>query len=116
MFAPSVHLIVRQCQSQWRSRVFRNILIQHQRQLTSKSQEKKDDGKVVVQSTTSTLTDSTQRKSVVHLNPKVKRNLRGKRRATGIRPDEVSLASAINDVGKQEEKTYFCFRNFYEFK
>ena len=71
---------------------------------------------VVVQSTTTTLTDSTQRKSVVHLNPKVKRNLRGKRRATGIRPDEVSLASAINDVGKQEEKTYFCFRNFYEFK
>lgn len=53
MFAPSVHLIVRQCQSQWRSRVFRNILIQHQRQLTSKSQEKKDDGNVVVQSTTS---------------------------------------------------------------
>lgn len=37
-------------------------------------------------------------KSVAHLNPKMKRNLRGKRRSTGIRPDDVSLANAMNDV------------------
>jgi hypothetical protein len=58
---------------------------------------------VVVQSTTTTTTDttttnSTQHKSVVRLNPKIKRNLRGTRRSTGIRPDDVSLASAPNDV------------------
>jgi hypothetical protein len=64
---------------------------------------------VVVQSSSSTTTDSTttesttttnttQHKSVVRINPKIKRNLRGKRRSTGIRPEEVSLASASIDV------------------
>jgi hypothetical protein len=59
---------------------------------------------VVVQSSTmttestTTTTNTAQHKSVVRLNPKMKRNLRGKRRSTGIRPDEVSMASASIDV------------------
>lgn len=52
--------------------------------------------------TTTTTTNTTQRKSVVRVNPKLNRNLRGKRRSTGIRPEEVSLASAINDVSRLE--------------
>jgi hypothetical protein len=47
---------------------------------------------------TTTTTNTTQHKSVVRLNPKSKRHLRDKRRSTGIRPEEVSLASATNDV------------------
>jgi hypothetical protein len=47
---------------------------------------------------TTTTTNSTQHKSVVRINPTIKRNLRGKRRSTGIRPDDVSLASAAIDV------------------
>jgi len=58
---------------------------------------------VVVQSSTTdsmitTTTNTTQRQAVVRINPKLKRNLRGKRRSTGIRPEEVSLASASIDV------------------
>ena len=52
--------------------------------------------------TTTTTTNTTQHKSVVRVNPKMKRNLRGKRRSTGIRPDDVTLASVINDVGRVE--------------
>ncbi|CAF4667525.1 unnamed protein product, partial [Rotaria socialis] len=61
---------------------------------------------VVVQSSSSltptTNTDTTktnfiQHKSVVRLNPKLKRNIRCTRRSTGIRPDEVALAEATND-------------------
>ena len=37
-------------------------------------------------------------KSVATLNPKVKRNLRGKRRSTGIRADDISLASTMSEV------------------
>lgn len=48
--------------------------------------------------TTTTTTNTTQHQSVVRLNPKIKRNLRGKRRSTGIRPEEVTLASAAVDV------------------
>jgi hypothetical protein len=47
---------------------------------------------------TTTTTNTIQHKSVVRLNPKSKRHLRDKRRSTGIRPEEVSLASATNDV------------------
>jgi hypothetical protein len=60
---------------------------------------------VVVQSSSTTTTDSkttttntTQHKSVVKINPTVKRNLRGKRRSTGIRPEEVTLATAALEV------------------
>ena len=60
---------------------------------------------VVVQSSTTTTTDSkttttntTQHKAVVKINPTVKRNLRGKRRSTGIRPEEVTLATAALEV------------------
>src|SRR5690348_7111135 len=31
-------------------------------------------------------------------NPRMKRNLREKRRATGIRPDDISLANALTEV------------------
>ncbi len=77
---------------------------------------------VVVQSSSSTSTDSTttttnttQHKSVVRLNPKIKRNLRGKRRSTGIRPEEVSLASASIDVNSLEyyNKSSFFFILFF---
>lgn len=56
---------------------------------------------VVVQSSTTatdSTTNTTQHQSVVRLNPKMKRNLRGKRRSTGIRPEEVTLASASIEV------------------
>jgi hypothetical protein len=60
---------------------------------------------VVVQSSSTTTTDSTttttnttQHKAVVRINPTVKRNLRGKRRSTGIRPEEVTLATAALEV------------------
>jgi len=49
-------------------------------------------------STTTITTNTTQHKSVVRLNPKMKRNIRDKRRATGIRVDEVLSASAPSDV------------------
>ncbi|CAF3720735.1 unnamed protein product, partial [Adineta steineri] len=59
---------------------------------------------VVVQSSTTTTdstttitTNTTQHQSVVRLNPKHKRNTRDKRRATGIRPDDVLSASALTD-------------------
>ena len=50
---------------------------------------------LLVQSSTA---NTTPLKTVAHLNPKAKRNLRGKRRSTGIRPDDVSLASSMNEV------------------
>lgn len=62
---------------------------------------------VLVQSSTTTdskttTINTTQLKSLVRINPTVKRNLRGKRRSTGIRPDDVSLASAALDVSDSE--------------
>lgn len=53
--------------------------------------------------TTTTTTNTTQHKSVVRLNPKLKRNIRGKRRSTGIRPDEVSMATAMSEVRSIEK-------------
>jgi hypothetical protein len=59
---------------------------------------------VVVQSSTTTTdlttttTNTTQHQAVVRINPKIKRNLRDKRRSTGIRPDEVILAKAASEV------------------
>ena len=52
--------------------------------------------------TTTITTNTTQHKSVVRLNPKSKRNTRDKRRATGIRPDDVLSANALNDVSSLE--------------
>lgn len=54
---------------------------------------------------TTTTTNTAQHKSVVRISPAVKRNLRGKRRSTGIRPDEVSLANAVVDVGRDKSTT-----------
>jgi hypothetical protein len=57
-----------------------------------------------------TTMNTAQHKSVVRINPAVKRNLRGKRRSTGIRPDEVSLANAVVDVG--EKSTMIIYHIF----
>lgn len=35
-----------------------------------------------------------------HINPRLKRNLRGKRRPTGIHPEEVTVASTSTEVSK----------------
>jgi hypothetical protein len=61
--------------------------------------------------TTTVTTNTTQHKSVVRLNPKMKRNIRDKRRATGIRVDEVLSASAPSDVSyrKHDNKSTSCF-------
>ncbi|CAF3966151.1 unnamed protein product [Rotaria magnacalcarata] len=60
-----------------------------------------------------TKTHFTQHKSVVRLNPKLKRNIRGTRRSTGIQPDEVALAEATNDSNfkdddEEEDKSVTC--------
>jgi hypothetical protein len=77
---------------------------------------------VVVQSsstTTDVTTTTTQPQGVVRLNPKIKRNLRGKRRSTGIRPDEVILASAASDVSQRNKVIrndlylFSCFPDFF---
>ena len=66
------------------------------------------DSKTIIAAATATATETTattnttQYKSVVRANPKMKRNLRGKRRSTGIQPDDATLASALNDVGRVE--------------
>jgi hypothetical protein len=49
---------------------------------------------IVVQSSTIKSTN----KAIERNNPKIKRNLRGKRRPTGIRPDEVTLAGTSTEV------------------
>jgi hypothetical protein len=41
---------------------------------------------------------ATPLKNSTQINPKTKRNFRGKRRSTGIRPDDVSLASSMMEV------------------
>lgn len=38
--------------------------------------------------------------SIVRLNPKTKRNLRDKRRPTGIRPDDVPMVNSATEVEK----------------
>ncbi|CAF1031665.1 unnamed protein product [Rotaria sordida] len=63
--------------------------------------------------TPTTTTTTAQHKSVVRLNPKLKRNLRDTRRSTGIQPDEVSLANATNDTplnadDEEEDKVGAC--------
>lgn len=64
--------------------------------------------------TTTTTTNTAQHKSVVRINPAVKRNLRGKRRSTGIRPDEVTLANAVVDVSPiKSDHPSFCFSLYY---
>ncbi|UJR31638.1 hypothetical protein I4U23_019120 [Adineta vaga] len=55
-------------------------------------------------STTKITTNTTQHKSVVRLNPKGKRNTRDKRRATGIRPDDVLSANVLNDSSFNNEE------------
>lgn len=58
MITPSVHFLVKQCHSPWRSSVFRTFMLIHRRQLAtaSKGQQKKDSSKKdndsLVQSTT----------------------------------------------------------------
>jgi hypothetical protein len=44
------------------------------------------------------LSTKTANESIVQKNLRLKRNLKDKRRATGIRPDEVSLASTSTEV------------------
>ena len=71
-------------------------------------------------STTTITTNTTQHQSVVRLNPKLKRNTRDKRRATGIRPDDVLSASALTDVNyikynckNLKNFSLFCFLVFF---
>ena len=56
MILPSIHFVAKQCQSQWRSSLFRTIVVIHQRQLATARQPKKDsktqDHDSLVQSTT----------------------------------------------------------------
>ena len=49
---------------------------------------------IIVQSSPTKTTNT----SIARNNPKVKRNLRDKRRSTGIRPDDVSLAGTSTEV------------------
>lgn len=46
-------------------------------------------------------------KNSSNLNPKLKRNLRGKRRSTGIRSDDVALASALNEPDDDDDQNSF---------
>jgi len=57
---------------------------------------------IVVQS----LSTKSANKSIVQKNLRLKRNLRDKRRATGIRPDEVSLASTSTEVRCFRERIF----------
>jgi len=57
---------------------------------------------MVVQS----LSTKTANKTIVQKNLRLKRNLRDKRRATGIRPDEVSLASTSTEVRCFRERIF----------
>jgi hypothetical protein len=56
MIVPSVHFIVKQCHNQWRSLLFRTIVVINRRQLATKVQQKKDstrkENDSLVQSTT----------------------------------------------------------------
>jgi hypothetical protein len=56
MIIPSVNLILKQCHNQWRSSVFRTIVVINQRQLATKGQQKNNsklqDNDTLVQSTT----------------------------------------------------------------
>ncbi|CAF1183158.1 unnamed protein product [Adineta steineri] len=61
---------------------------------------------MIVQSSPTKLTN----KSIARNNPRIKRNLRDKRRSTGIRPNDVSLAStstegSANDDDEEEKNT-----------
>jgi hypothetical protein len=49
---------------------------------------------IVVQSSAT----KTTKTSITRNNPRIKRNLRDKRRSTGIRPDDISLASTSTEV------------------
>ena len=57
---------------------------------------------------------SSTNKSMTHMSRRIQRNLRDKRRSTGIRPNEVSLASTSTEVhehflfqGTKREKLTF---------
>ncbi len=56
MIVPSIHFIVKQCHTQWRSSLFRTIFIINRRQLATKVEQKKDskskENDTLVQSTT----------------------------------------------------------------
>jgi hypothetical protein len=56
MIIPSVNLILKQCHNQWRSSLFRTIVVINRRQLATKGQQKKDSksqkNDTLVQSTT----------------------------------------------------------------
>jgi hypothetical protein len=56
MILPSVQLMVRQCHHQWRSSLFRTIVMINRRQLATVGQEKKasrkNENDILVQSTT----------------------------------------------------------------
>lgn len=81
---------------------------------SSSTTTKTTDSKITT-TTTTTTTNAAQHKSVVRINPAVKRNLRGKRRSTGIRPDEVSLANAVVDVSpiKLDHPSFLFFSLYY---
>ncbi|CAF1542210.1 unnamed protein product [Rotaria magnacalcarata] len=45
MISPSFHLVIKQCHKQWRSSLFRTIVVIHQRQLSTIEHEKQDSKK-----------------------------------------------------------------------
>ncbi|CAF3332228.1 unnamed protein product [Rotaria socialis] len=45
MISPSFHLVIKQCHKQWRSPLFRTIVVIHQRQLSTIEHEKQDSKK-----------------------------------------------------------------------
>jgi hypothetical protein len=51
MILPSFHLIIKQCHKQWRSTLFRSIVVINQRQLSTIGQQKKQqENEILVQS------------------------------------------------------------------
>jgi len=57
---------------------------------------------IVVQSSATKTTNT----SITRNNPRIKRNLRDKRRSTGIRPDDISLAGTSTEVRILYNKKY----------
>lgn len=45
--------------------------------------------------------------SITRNNPRLKKNLKDKRRATGVRPDDISLASASTEVREKSSLSVF---------
>ena len=63
----------------------------------------------MAEASSSTTAAVNQHKSIVRLNPKMKRNLRDKRRPTGIRPEDLSLPSTSTEVRRQPHSNAYDF-------